>query len=85
MENRGISSGDILASKIDVATKSVKYDSYETFTCWCAQLYDMFFLNIFGEMSGHYSTPSQSHLVIVMVKLVKVQLFAQACKYIILQ
>jgi hypothetical protein len=32
MENRGISSGGILAPKTDVATKSVKYDSYEAFT-----------------------------------------------------
>jgi hypothetical protein len=30
-------------AKTDVATKSVKYDSYEAFTRWCPQLYDMLF------------------------------------------
>jgi hypothetical protein len=37
-------------TKTDVATKSVKNDSYEAFTCWCARLYDVLFFRYFcGE------------------------------------
>jgi hypothetical protein len=83
MENRGILSGDFLAPKGGVATKSVKNDSYEAFTRWCALLYDMlFFWIFFGRFQTTIPLPSLSHLAIVMVRLVSASTtFVQVCKY----